>query len=136
MRVTVRLFARLRDIAGAGEMARDVVNERLVFTEALDEGLDLGKGFGVFPVVGRVALRGRTAQKLHERFVLRPGLVVGQKSRNPLAGGDHVGFVQKGLAKFERLLRDEIFFDLSCHNQLAPPGAGFMPGARWCRNKP
>jgi molybdopterin converting factor subunit 1 len=32
MRVTVRLFARLRDLAGAGELARDVSSDATVAT--------------------------------------------------------------------------------------------------------
>ena len=44
MRVTVRLFARLRDLAGSGELVRDVVNPATVETvwrSLVDEMPDL-----------------------------------------------------------------------------------------------
>ena len=44
MRVTVRLFARLRDLAGSGEMVRDVANPATVETvwrSLVDEMPDL-----------------------------------------------------------------------------------------------
>jgi molybdopterin converting factor subunit 1 len=45
MRVTVRLFARLRDLAGSGELVRDVANPATVETvwrSLVDEMPDLG----------------------------------------------------------------------------------------------
>jgi len=45
MRVTIRLFARLRDLAGSGELVRDVANPATVETiwrSLVDEMPDLG----------------------------------------------------------------------------------------------
>ena len=70
MRVTVRLFARLRDIAGAPELARDVACDGLVFTKPLDDRLDLRERLGVLPVFPRLALYVCRAQELHQLLVL------------------------------------------------------------------
>ena len=45
-------------VAGRGELLglRDVVHDRLVLAEPLDERLDLGQRLGVLPVFGRIAL--------------------------------------------------------------------------------
>ena len=45
MRITIRLFARLRDLAGSGELVRDVANPATVETvwrSLVDEMPDLG----------------------------------------------------------------------------------------------
>ena len=61
MRVTVRLFARLRDIAGSGEMTREApagANVGVVWSSLVSE----------FPELSAYENRSRAGERRHSRF--------------------------------------------------------------------
>ena len=55
--------------AASSSVSGDVVHDRLVLAEALDQRLDLGQRLGVLPVLGRLALHLGRAEQAHQLFV-------------------------------------------------------------------